>query len=340
MTILSTISSFQAPLTLLLVIFGPTLLPRLIAFIRRRPSSTPKPPRVATPVSLKLFLAIHTLWMTKQLISPPFDLFSHQNLPISTSNSNIRLELIGTISEDNSNIHPLVELLLTKLKVMDNRINYVRYGHKSLIECVWCNNPIDYLLYSTPNILSWYFLEAVYLGMMGWTKISGKESDKRTERWRGTFGWSLLVAAILEIGLKWLWDIRVVEGNCIHLSSVIHTVRSIYLLLLPIIYSFLPLPSSNLSPQTFIPMISNTTSTLRLTSLARAAIHRSPRLRETRSSLGRREAERAEIIRRDEEVRRTVKDSGLDEVNMREGAERWVRDGWDGMIRVDPAGQR
>ncbi|WVW78819.1 hypothetical protein I302_100781 [Kwoniella bestiolae CBS 10118] len=336
MSLLSIVGSFQAPLTILLVIFGPSLLPRLINLFRPKPpSSTPEPVRPPRPISLKLTLGIHTLWILKQLIIPPYDLFVNNNIPISTSNAQIRYTLLGPESP-NQQVHPLLELLMTRLKIMDNRLLYSKFGHRSLMDCVWCQTPMDYSIYSLPDILGWYLLEAVLLGMMGWSWIAGQEAGRRAEVWRNSLGWTLVVVAITEVGVKWGWDLRVVEGDALHLASIIHTLRSIFLLSFPLTYTFLPLPSPQVSPNTLAAIISNTTSTLRLTSLARAAVQRSPRVRETWNILGKRDAERTGIARRDEDVRRIVRELSLDEAGMRVGARGWMRDGWNGMVRVDP----
>ncbi|WVQ68901.1 uncharacterized protein L199_007110 [Kwoniella botswanensis] len=338
MSILSTLGSFQAPLTLLLIIFGPSLLPRLINLFRPKPpSSTPKPLRPPRTLTLKLILGIHTLWILKHLVLPPYDLFVNNNLPISISNSQIRYALLGPEYDPlTRQVHPLLELLMTRLKIVDNRILYFKFGHEPMMECVWCQTPTDYLIYSLPNILSWYLLEATFLGGMAWKWIAGPEAPHRTETWRTTFGWILVVAATAEGGIKWGWDLRVVEGDAPHLASIIHTLRSIFLLLFPLVYTFLPLPATPVSSSILASIVSNTTSTLRLTSLARASIQRSPILRETWSLLGKRDAERKEIARRDEDVRRIVRELKLDEGTMRVGAGDWIREGWNGMVRVDP----
>ncbi|WWC67609.1 uncharacterized protein I206_101519 [Kwoniella pini CBS 10737] len=333
MSIFTPLVAYQAPLTLLLIIFGPSLLPRLINFFRRKPpSSIPNKTQTPRPLSLKLILGIHTIWMLKQLILPPFNLFS--NVPISISNSQLRYNIIGP-EQPNLTLHPMIELLLTRLKIMENRILYLKFGHNPLIECVWCQFPSDYLIYSLPQILSWYILEAFFIGSLGMSWISGISASNRAERWRSIFGWMLVGGAILEGGVKWIWDLRAVEGDALHLASTIHTIRSISLLLFPLIYTFLPIPLDPISPNILIPIISNTTSTLRLTSLARSAIQRSGKLREIWSDIGKRDAERNELAMRDEDIRDLVKELQLDQNSMKLSASQWIRDGWNGMIRID-----
>ncbi|WWC59126.1 uncharacterized protein I303_101674 [Kwoniella dejecticola CBS 10117] len=343
MSILSSVTAYQGPLTLLLIIFGPSLLPRLLTFLRIRNSPSPsqitKTPQTPRPLSLKLILGIHTLWVLKQLALPPYNLFA--SIPVSISNAHLRYIILGPEQPDgNAALHPLVELLLTRMKVMENRMTYLTFGHNPLMECVWCQYPTDYLIFSLPEILGWYILESVFLGILGWNIISGHQASRRAERWRSTFGWALVVGAVGECGIKWIWDLRVIEGDALHLASTIHTIRSIYLLLSPIVYTFLPLPAEHVSPNTLIPIISNTTSTLRLTSLARAAVQRSGKLRETWTTIGMRDSERAEIAKRDEDVRDLVRALQLDEGGMKLSAAQWLREGWNGMIRVDSAPSR
>ncbi|WWD22012.1 hypothetical protein CI109_106500 [Kwoniella shandongensis] len=351
MSLLTTLYSFQTPLTLLLILFGPSLLPRIIQWINQRgrpPTSPPSPTRSPIPLSLKLFLGIHTLYLVKQLIRPPYDVFVSHNLPILVPNSILRSALLGPNHEtedglstlENPPIHPLLELLLTRLKMLDNRYLYARFGHDTIQNCVWCKDDLDYLIFSLPGIMGPYVVEGVMLGMLGWKWLAGEDSDRRAERWRIVMGWVLLGGVVGEIGSKWFWEIRAVEGDCLHLATTIHTLRSVLLLLLPLVYTFLPLPSPSSIPlpSTLIPVMSNTTSTLRLTSLARGAIASSPRLREIYLAISRREETKVERARRDEGVREAKKEAEVDEERMREGVRGWVKDGWDGMVRIDGNG--
>ncbi|OCF30474.1 hypothetical protein I316_07910 [Kwoniella heveanensis BCC8398] len=394
MSLLTTLASFQTPLTILLVIFGPSLLPKVITFFRTSthprsghlsPHGHPTFPRAKLSTTLKLLLAVHTLWLISHLVRPPYDLFVGNRLPILTSNAQLRAALFKSVSptlrtKTNSDgslgnlpdIHPLLELLLTKLKVLENRYLYARYGHAALQDCVWCQSSLDYLIFSLPCIGGWYLLEAVFIGLLGLDRLwneagssssshqvasaqrgrgaipgsSSREASQRAYRWRGLTGWSLFGAALAEVGLKYGWEVRAVEGDCVHLASTMHTLRTIFLLLLPFIYVYLPTPrssASTISPDALIPVISNTTSTLRLTALARKGIQRSPRTREYWSMIGRREAELSEVIKRDEGVRQAVKGSGggmgLDQEALRNEFRAWISEGCRGMVRVDEGGQ-
>ncbi|KAK8846703.1 hypothetical protein IAR55_005790 [Kwoniella newhampshirensis] len=345
MTLLATLYSFQTPLTLLLILFGPSLLPRLISLIARRGRPafpTRSSPRPASPTSLRLFLAIHSLYFLSHLLRPPYDLFAINNFPILVPNNLLRSALLGpddseSLSTLEESVHPLIDLLLSKLRLLDNRYLYARFGHDTLLNCVWCKDDLDYLFYSSPGILIPYVGEAVVLGMMGWRWLTGEAAGPRAERWRSVFGWVLVGGMVGEVGAKWFWEVRAVEGDCLHLATTIHILRSILLLCLPLLYTFLPLPapSSVPHPSTLIPVISNTQSTLRLTSLARNAMSSSPRLRDIWLAVSRRDEARAEAALRDQGVRDAKRAVGLDEERMREGVRAWVREGWEGMVRVD-----
>ncbi|WVF70132.1 hypothetical protein IAT40_004920 [Kwoniella sp. CBS 6097] len=376
MSLLTTLASFQTPLTVLLIIFGPSFLPKAIAFFRPLPGSPqrlnqqPISPRAQLSTTLKLLLAVHTLWLVSYLIQPPYDLFVSNSLPILTSNAQLRSALTGSIStsspaielsrglETLQDVHPLLELLLTKLKVLENRYFYARYGHAAIQDCVWCQTSLDYLVFSLPSIVGWYIFEVVFIGLLGldtlWNEPASprsstpnavgpggirtgvpSEASRRAHRWRTLAGWSLFGAAMAEMGVKYGWEVRAVEGDCVHLASTIHTLRTVFLILLPFIYIYLPIQSTPfISPDTLIPIISNTTSVLRLTSLARKGVQRS-RLRENWSMIGRREAEFSEAIKRDEGIREAVKNVGLDQEALRSGFKAWVAEGWKGMVRVD-----
>ncbi|WVR04370.1 hypothetical protein IAU60_001372 [Kwoniella sp. DSM 27419] len=359
MSLLATLSSFQTPLTVLLVISGPTLLPRLLSLVRPRPAGAPRrPARPPLSTTTKLLLGIHALWCIAQLVRPPFDLFRTSGLPILASNLQLRraiLSLFGSPSArpstasslitsatesgeaalDPTTVHPIHELLLTKLKVLENRYLYARYGHATMTQCMWCHTPEDHLLFSLPGIGSWYVVEGVVIGVLGWKWIAGRGAEHRAQRWRGVMAWVLAGAGVMEVGVKYLWDVRAVNGDCHHLAGTIHTIRTILLFLLPVIYVYLPVAPPMITPSTLNPIISNITSTLRLTTLARKGVQRSAPLREMWSAIGRREADRAEMSRRDEAVREAIKVARVDEGEIRQGAGNWTTQGWRGMVRTD-----
>ena len=95
----------------------------------------------------------------------------------------------------------------------------MRFGHRPLLTCVWCTDMNDFLLASLPGIVAPYVGEATVLGILGWEWIGGIAAGRRAERWRGGFGWALVWMAVGEVGVRYLWDVRAVEDDCLHVTS-------------------------------------------------------------------------------------------------------------------------
>lgn len=223
MGLLDTLFSFRGPLTLLLVIFGPSVLPRIHTFWRRRnqPSSQPIPSE-PLPITLKALLALNTIYHCLHLYYPPYDLFTANNLPVLAPNALIRRAILGHHSESSPSdpaSHPVVELLLQRLQNADNRINYARFGHQPLIECVWCTSPDDYLIYSVPAILAVYVGSAILLGTISLKAVSGESAERRAEKWRSTVGLGLGGLCVADLASRYFWDLRPVQGDCLHVSQ-------------------------------------------------------------------------------------------------------------------------
>jgi hypothetical protein len=227
MSLFAPLEPYKTPITLILVVFGPTLLNRALGLIARRsnpsPASKPRPPLT---VSVKLLLSLHSVYWLSQLLYPPYDIFASNRLPITVSNSVLRRVLLGTRSEESSvypitgdDRHPLQELLLQKLQNFDTRLDYARYGHSAIQDCLWCIASTDYLLAATPGTVAKYILEAVFIGCLSWKSIGGWHATRRSERWRGTFGWTLAALAVAEVGVKYFWQLQTVKGDCLHVSA-------------------------------------------------------------------------------------------------------------------------
>lgn len=180
------------------------------------PRSCPTPPAPAPlPRPAKLLLLFSSLHRLHLLLFPPFHLFTHHNIPILAHNTLLRDAL-----ETDNGPSPLADLLLARLKVLDNRYLYARLGHRPLLECLWCTRPADYFLFALPSVLWPYLCEAVVLGMLSWRAVGGAWAGRRAERWRGVMAWVLLGAAVGEIGVKWGWDVVAVEGDCVHVRPI------------------------------------------------------------------------------------------------------------------------
>ena len=225
-----TISQYRGILTLILAIALPRLLPRLLAlFIRARHPSTSQihrgPPLTQ---SLKYVLAIHAVFQASQIFNPPYDIFKFNRLPLLVPNDVLRSAVLrrlpGATSTDLNLLgetHPLLELLLQKLSRLDGRYLYSRYGHQAMINCVWCTDSGDYLVFSLPSILSRYVLGAVLLGLMSLVSVGGVEASRRAKAWRGWMGWALAGGAVGECAARYLWELRPTKGECTHVSSLV-----------------------------------------------------------------------------------------------------------------------
>lgn len=359
MALFALLGSYQTPILLLASIFGPSLLSLLT---RRSRSSQAQPFRPPIPSTRKVFLFVHTAYHFLALFFPPYDIFVTHSLPVLTSITSLRSAVLGRTHHSSlhpskpSEPHPLLELLLTRLQNLDTRHLYVRFGHRPLLTCVWCKDINDFVLISLPGIIRPYGLEGVIIGILGWSWVGGEEAGRRAEAWRGSFGWALGWLTVIEIGVRYLWDIRAVDGDCLHvsrlvpllivrltgpkiqLSTTIHTIRSVILLLLPMVYIFLPIPSKPPSLSPLIPVLSNTHSTLRLTSLSRTAISRNARLRDAWSQAGQAETRTAQTAREDSEVIKTSEDLGLRGNEVRDNGRMWIDQGWRGMVRIQQNG--
>ena len=360
MSVYASLQSLKGPITLLLVIFGPSLLPSLVRrvnFLLRDGRLSPPPPpdqlkrpKQPMPNTLKLFLVVHTLFCLIYLIYRPFDLFVTNRLPITASNdalyraatraspSTLSPAIPGSLS-------PLTELLLQRLRIFDNRLLYFRFGHEVMC-CAWCAEPTDYLLYSLPGILQPYAGELVVLGLLGLTVLAGSQARSKADRWRSLFAWALGVTAALDIGLRWFYELRISnDGNCLsvrgslpyecssqQLHTLIDTIRGVLLLATPIVYAFLP--SAPPSPiGTVFARLVKAQNTLRLASVARDAIDGDPTLRDKVAAVTQAQVFRDDNARSSAEVRQAIQDWGVEEAAIRERSARFIQDGWAGLIQ-------
>jgi hypothetical protein len=171
-------------------------------------------------------LALHTAYSIYSLLFPPYNIFTTHSLPILAPNDLLRAKVLGqprttgtTSPATTSETLTLTEHLLSRLANLDTRYLYARFGHQPLLECLWCQNIHDYLLVSIPGIVFPYAIEAVVLGMLGWTVAGGEQAGTRANRWRSTMGWILVTAGTAEVGVKYLWSVRAVEGDCVHVGA-------------------------------------------------------------------------------------------------------------------------
>jgi len=213
MIFVDTIRAYSTPLTLVLVIFGPQLLNKSLAYLSRR--NIPQSRQITVvPLSrrLKVFLTLHTLYHLSHLFIPPFDLFSTPHIPILAPNDVLRSRLYQGQESTNA----LTDLLLSRLQNLDNRFMYLRFGHLVIQDCLWCMTPLDYLVASLPDVLSRYVLAAGVIMALGSEGLVGKGAERRHRRWGGAGLWVLGIMCIAELGIKYLWDLRISGGDCLH----------------------------------------------------------------------------------------------------------------------------
>lgn len=225
MGLLDTLAAYKSPLTLLLVLCGPSLLPRLVrlGFRLRYQYNHPQPSRARPsrdPFTLPtiFILSLNAFYAMLKILFPSYDLFSYPSLPLFTSNLILRNRLLGPDANTADPGLPLEQLLLGRLQNLDTRLDYMRFGHQPLSQCVWCDRTPDYLLYALPLILAPYVYAGVLLGVLGLESVGGRLQGRQTDEWRWIFGLGLGGLAVGEIGLRYLWDLRPINGDVVHVS--------------------------------------------------------------------------------------------------------------------------
>lgn len=225
MILLDLVRAYQTPQTLVMVIFGPQILGRGVRYLsnRNRPASTtssPHPPRASLSTQLKAFLALHTLYHLLHLMIPPYDLFSTPHLPILAPNDLLRSRL-SPASSGTETTNPLIDMLLTRLRDLDTRLLYLRFGHATMQGCLWCRTPLDYFIVSLPDIMARYVWAAIVLICLGSERLAGPGANTRARRWGAVAVWAVGLACVVELGARYFWDLRVTEGDCLHVSFAI-----------------------------------------------------------------------------------------------------------------------
>lgn len=186
MTILG---AYETPLVFGLVVLGPALLPRIAAAFRRSPRAAGRPAE-RLPVSAKAGLAAHTLLVVYTIAFPPYDVFLSRSL-----------QLTAPLTDQPT---PIAH----KLSTLAQRLLYARFGHAAVIGCSWCSTWEDYMLVTLPGLLKWYMFEAVVVGALGWSVYR--------RGMRTACAMVLIACALAEVGALVFWEIRVVDGDAIH----------------------------------------------------------------------------------------------------------------------------
>ncbi|KAK6517227.1 hypothetical protein TWF506_007095 [Arthrobotrys conoides] len=198
-----------ATLQTIAFLFGPILVPKLIAIVRsvnlRRTSTQ------ALDSRTRLSLNVLTLTVFLALASS-LSYFQSENIIKATGArllltpndvllrrfENLRLQqgLEGLSSTD--------VVLLSTLKTREGRLLYAAYGPKPLTECTWCSisDPSSYLYYSAPAIAAPHIANIAILGL-----VTSSLSSKVARSFRISATMAGLGVALGEFGLLYNHDL-------------------------------------------------------------------------------------------------------------------------------------
>jgi hypothetical protein len=139
-----------------------------------------RPPSRFKPYRLALACILVAYHLCIALLFPPLNLFHGLRLNVPPSILRLRLAQLyasqtGQLSGQNFKI-PLEELadqlpdhllaLLARLSTLDNRLLYVRFGHRALHDCEICTGRNDYLLYSLPLLVGKHVAFLASVGLL------------------------------------------------------------------------------------------------------------------------------------------------------------------------------
>ncbi|RVD80291.1 uncharacterized protein DFL_008192 [Arthrobotrys flagrans] len=154
-------------------LFGPILIPKLIAIVRsvnvRKTSTRAVDPRTRfglNVLTLAVFLALassSSYFQSENIITATgarLLLTPNDVLLRRVENLRLRQGLEGLSSND--------AMLLNTLRTREGRLLYAAYGPKALIECTWCSisDPSGYLYYSAPTIAAPHVANIAVLGLV------------------------------------------------------------------------------------------------------------------------------------------------------------------------------
>ncbi|KIJ96971.1 hypothetical protein K443DRAFT_268614 [Laccaria amethystina LaAM-08-1] len=113
---------------------------------------------------LSLALLVHTLYsLHTLLVISPQNIFTELKLPLNTPTDSIRAILLQRTSD--TALPPETDRVLTKLKLLEVRRLYVRFGHDVFATCDYCQSLSDYALYGLPRPLLSYVREVAVIGL-------------------------------------------------------------------------------------------------------------------------------------------------------------------------------
>jgi hypothetical protein len=191
----------------LLLLFGPMLLPKAIAYYRsiRATSSGGKPIR---PIPLNVNRAL-TILFTVSLISlvSTFPIFSPENIfAVTQSRLQIPVDVLFTRLQSlrPQGLTDFDNTLRQKLVSIESRLLYFQYGPDSIANCLFCNSedPRSYLHYSLTAVLKSHLFNLCVLGLV----TSGLFVGSEGAIWRTTATIGAITVAAAEIFILSTYD--------------------------------------------------------------------------------------------------------------------------------------
>lgn len=189
----------------LLIIVGPYLIPRALAFyrsIRDRPPSQIKsvPLRVQRCLNVLFVIVILSLLRTFPYFQPP-NIFRETNSRLGLS-TNLIFTRLATLRP----FTPLDEAVRAKFENETDRIRYLyaAYGPNVITECPFCKStePQSYFYYALPSILLPHLLHIIVLGVITSSFLSGPEGN----RWRTQATIAGVALASVELWMSWTYN--------------------------------------------------------------------------------------------------------------------------------------
>ncbi len=163
---------------LLFFISLPFLIDKGREFMRQRELNLQKPKRNKTKFdyfTIILLLSNSLLQTYFAIFLKPPNIYRDNGVPLKMSTSILR-----TIFMENNNkttFNDKEQTLLKKLESYENRLIYVTYGEEALLECSYCYNLTDYLMFIIPNI-AWSYV--IMTSILGVTTMLKRKSHWRT----------------------------------------------------------------------------------------------------------------------------------------------------------------
>lgn len=224
----ATLQAYRQILGFIAIFFGPSILGRVVRFVRARRGGTSLPQRHSYPLSpyVLAIAAAQAAYTAYALYYPPYNVFTEHGLVVKVPQDKLVSVLLRDHglrpSETIDQAHPMIALLISRLSSMEGRYLYTRWGHTVFMSGIWCRDREDFAIAAIPHILGPYVAEALLIGAMGWTIIGGPGASERALRYRGFAGWAIGAMVVFDFGARWSTDIRAgPDGDCLQVSWIV-----------------------------------------------------------------------------------------------------------------------